>query len=149
MLKTVVIGIGNPLRGDDGVGWAVIEALEAESGAPITAVSAHQLLPEHIDLFRLEAQVIFVDASVEGTAGEVTVTAVPATKDGPAASHHLHPGVLLALGEKLYGRMPPAHLITISGQAFGYEEKLSLPAREAIAIVVNQIKQLAVVPTSP
>ena len=42
MNKTVVIGMGNPLRGDDGAGWAVVDALWANPIAGVTAVSTHQ-----------------------------------------------------------------------------------------------------------
>ena len=103
MNKTVVIGMGNPLRGDDGAGWAVVDALWANPIAGVTAVSTHQLLPEHIDLFQEAAQVIFVDASEVGELGEVMVTAVSPTTEGRAARHHLHPAVLLALGVLVSG----------------------------------------------
>ncbi|WP_420645032.1 hydrogenase maturation protease [Candidatus Leptofilum sp.] len=146
MQKTVVIGIGNPLRGDDGVGWAVIEALREEAVDNITAVSIHQLLPELIDQFREEAQVIFVDASIGGEPGDVTVTAVDPKMDESMASHHLDPGVLVALGIKLYGCMPPAHLVAIAGYDFGYHERLSEPVAQAVATAVCQIKQLAGIP---
>lgn len=153
MNKTVVIGMGNPLRGDDGAGWAVVDAIWAKPIAEVTAVSTHQLLPEHIDLFRPAAQVIFVDASVVGEAGVVSVTAVAPATEGPAASHHLHPGVLLALGVKIYGRMPPATLITITGDDFGYQEALSARVQRGVETAVCQIRQLAIgqlagVPTS-
>ncbi|MCB8923991.1 MAG: hydrogenase maturation protease [Ardenticatenaceae bacterium] len=148
MNKTVVIGMGNPLRGDDGAGWAVVDALWAEPIAEVTAVSTHQLLPEHIDLFQEAAQVIFVDASVVGEPGEVMVTAVSPATEGPAASHHLHPAVLLALGVKIYGRMPPATLITITGDDFGYQETLSAKVQVEVETAVHQIRQLAGVPTS-
>lgn len=149
MNKTVVIGIGNPLRGDDGVGWAVVEALERVAAAwGITAVHTHQLLPELIDVFRGANRVIFVDASVEGKAGAVKVTSVPPTLDGPASSHQLHPGVLLALGAKLYGRMTSACLITVTGHDFGYHETLSAPVEQAITAVLHQIEQLIQAPAS-
>lgn len=148
MNKTVVIGIGNPLRGDDGVGWAVVAALESVAAAwGLTAVHAHQLLPELIDEFRCASQVIFVDASVAGEPGTITVTPIQPATDGPAASHQMHPGVLLALGMKIYGRMPSAHLLTVAGQDFGYTETLSVPVAQAVTAVLQQIQQLIQAPT--
>ncbi|WP_420631677.1 hydrogenase maturation protease [Candidatus Leptofilum sp.] len=148
MDETIVVGIGNPLRGDDGIGWAVVDRLLTEPFEGITAVHTHQLLPELIDRFHEAAQIIFVDASMVGKLGNVTVTAVSPATDGTTASHHLHPGVLLALGVKLYGRMPPAHLVTITGHNFGYREELSTLVEQAIRVAISQIKQLAGVPTS-
>jgi hydrogenase maturation protease len=126
----------------------VVETLLNDPVAGITAVASHQLLPELIDRFRGADHVIFVDASVVGVPGDVRAIAVLPATDGPASSHHLHPGVLLALGLKLYGRMPTGHLITITGQDFGYQEILSLPVRRALAKALQQIKQLAATPTS-
>ena len=147
MNKTVVIGIGNPLRGDDGVGWVVVEALaEVAEAWGITAVHTHQLLPELIDDFSQASQVIFVDASVVGQPGSIVVTPIQPTLDGPAASHQMHPGVLLALGARLYGRMPAAHLITITGRNFGYTETLSAPVEQAVTAVLHQIQQLIQAP---
>lgn len=142
MDKTVVVGIGNPLRGDDGAGWAVVEALLANPTAGVTAVSTHQLLPELLDLIRDAAQVIFVDASVVGEPGTIKTTAVQPAADGPAASHQLHPAVLLALGIELYGCMPPAHLITLTGQDFGYHEQLSPSVQQAIPQVLDLIEEV-------
>lgn len=149
MQKIVVIGIGNPLRGDDSVGWAVVEALWADSLPGITAVTTHQLLPELIEQFYQASQVIFVDASVEGEPGDVCVTAVLPSTDGPAASHHVHPGVLMAFGEKLYGKMPPATLITITGQDFSYKEQLSSSVQEAIPQAIMQICELSKCKNAP
>lgn len=143
MNKTVVIGIGNPLRGDDGVGWLVVEALQALAIDGVTAVSTHQLLPELIDLFRDAAQLIFIDASVVGQPGDTSQTAVLPAMEGPIASHQLHPGVLLALGVKLYGRMPPAYLITVTGSDFSHKETVSAEVESAISTVLTQIRQLA------
>ncbi len=141
--KTVVIGIGNPLRGDDGAGWAVVEALAAvAAGWGITAVATHQLLPELLDDLHTARAVIFVDASVNGEPGSVAVTAVQPSPDGPASSHQIGPAVLLAMGVELYGRMPPAHLITITGQDFGFHEQLTPAVQPAIAEAVCQIEKI-------
>ena len=50
--NTLIIGYGNPLRGDDGVGQAVARAFEAEAaieGAEV--VSCRQLTPELAESF--------------------------------------------------------------------------------------------------
>ena len=121
--NTLIIGYGNPLRGDDGVGWAVVDALQDVDG--ITAVSTHQLLPEFIDLIVAADHVIFVDAAVYGKPGDICVEGISPSTVGMASSHAMEPVVLLAYADELYGRCPPAHLITITGQDFGYTETLS------------------------
>lgn len=122
-MNFLIIGYGNPLRGDDGVGWVVAERLREVEG--VTAVAAHQLLPEQADLIQQAAHVLFVDATVHGEPGEIRVQNVIPHPAGSASSHQMAPAVLLALTEKVYGRCPAAHLITITGQNFGFGEGLS------------------------
>ena len=140
--ETWVVGIGNPLRGDDGVGWAVVEALAILAIDSVQTVCVHQLLPELLDAIHMAEQVIFVDAAVDGEPGDVMVTSIQPAPDGPASSHQLHPAVLLAMGVELYGRMPSTTLITITGQEFGYQERLSPPVQQAVAGAVGQIEKM-------
>lgn len=137
-----VVGIGNPLRGDDGAGWAVVEALAELAVGPMQAVCVHQLLPELLDSIHTAEQVIFVDATVDSEPGSVMVTSIQPATDGPASSHQLHPAVLLAMGIELYGRMPSASLITITGQDFGYQEQLSPIVQQAVTAAVCQIEKM-------
>ena len=72
--RALVIGIGNPLRGDDGVGWALVEDLEAslpDPGPCLELRVVHQLTPE-LAVELAEAQrVLFIDAWVPlATSGE-------------------------------------------------------------------------------
>jgi hydrogenase maturation protease len=64
MPHVVVVGYGNPLRGDDGVGWRVAEAIAQRWADHVTIRVGQQLLPEWAaDL--ADAQVVFIiDASM-------------------------------------------------------------------------------------
>lgn len=136
-VSTLVIGYGNPLREDDGVGWAVAERLQAEGVcAGITAVASHQLLPELADIIHTAAYVIFVDATVAGKPGAIRMTTVTPDGRGPAASHQMSPAVLLYYAQELYGRCPPATLITVTGQAFGYRQGLTPLIEGKVAAIV-------------
>ena len=134
-MAVLVLGYGNPLRGDDGVGWVAAERLQGAAG--ITAAPLHQLLPEHADLIQTAAHVIFVDATVVGEPGAVRVQALAPAPYGLAASHQMSPGLLLAMARTLYGCCPPAHLITITGQDFGYAETLSPPVQLSVERVIH------------
>ena len=77
---TLVIGLGNPLLGDDGVGWRVVGAVEAVSDRPDLAfdylsVGGLSLMERLVGASR----VILVDAVVSGRdpAGTVTVSGLP------------------------------------------------------------------------
>lgn len=62
----LVIGIGNPWRGDDGVGHAVVEALQGTSGLTTATCSGEPA--ELMDLWQGHHPVILVDAIVTGAA---------------------------------------------------------------------------------
>lgn len=110
MNQPLVIGIGNPDRADDGVGWQVARTLE---GVTDTALSHGD--PAHLlDLWEGRDAVILVDAVVTGgRPGSLTVLDLT-DHDPPAgvgsSTHDLGPGMAVALGRAL-GRLPHTLLL--------------------------------------
>jgi len=112
MKRPVVIGYGNPLRQDDGMGWRAAELLE-EKLAPGTAdiTECHQLTPELAAMLAGAPLVLFLDAAVNDVPGSVRYQ--PVDPQPPSAwSHHLSPGQLLALSEQVNGSAPAAFLVS-------------------------------------
>jgi hydrogenase maturation protease len=136
--KALVVGYGNPLRGDDAVGQVVAQALAATTG--IEAISCHQLLPELAERLAGVELVVFVDAAVDLPAGEVRtmrVEAEPTTTLG----HHATPATLLALATQVYGQAPEAFLVSVGAASLEIGETLSGPVASAVpkAIAAVQI----------
>jgi hydrogenase maturation protease len=138
---TVVFALGNPLRGDDGAGPAVVGGVRL--GAAEVVVT-HQLLPEHADLLAGATLAVFVDARDGGAAGALLEEEVSPGGETPL-SHHLSPGHLLALARALHGRAPRGVALSVSGADFAHGERLSadvsgaLPAlRERLLRVVRK-----------
>lgn len=141
MSGDLLIGWGNPLRGDDGVGQAIAAAVERWGQPQLAVVEAVQLTPELAPLLAVARRVLFVD----GEAGAAAVTGgwrlepvVPLEPGGTTAawssqplSHHASPAVLLMLAETLYGRRPPAWQLLVTAHACGFGCGLS-PATEAL-----------------
>ena len=124
----LVIGIGNPLRGDDGVGALLAEqaavSTAAEPGGSVAVRSVQQLTPELAEeLADLDA-VLFIDAdgAVE-SAGPQLKDLHPAGASGN--SHGLEPAALLAVCQALYGRAPAAQLLLVPATAFAHGTALS------------------------
>lgn len=145
--RILVIGYGNPLRQDDGVGWAAAEALagKAVDGATIQVEAVHQLLPELAEPISAADLVIFIDASVEGEGepGEIKQKRVRPSGEDPAAfSHHFRPARLLGYARELYGRFPPAYLFTITAARLGYGEGLSGVVETAVVDLTRQIEAI-------
>ncbi len=129
---TLVIGIGNPLRGDDGVGWRLLAELEA--AAPVTGRTlrrVQQLTPELAADLAAAERVLFVDAWLAPPGAgprlrEETAEAGGA-HGGPAAagSHHLTPAALLAMASLLFGRRPPAAQLLVPAVVLDHGDDLS------------------------
>jgi hydrogenase maturation protease len=132
----LLIAYGNPLRGDDGVGWAVAAAVEAACASrrlPYRVLTVHQLTPELASDVAGAERVVFVDAACDATPGEVISRAVRPANGPPhgLTQHSYDPGTLLWLARQAHGRAPDeAWLITVGGDRFDCEEALS-PAVEA------------------
>lgn len=113
----LIIGYGNPGRGDDGLGPAFAERIAAEDLPGVTVESAYQLTVEHALQLSSAQHVVFADAVIGGTAPFELLPVVPAP--GDLGSHSLTPPALLQLTLTLYGTAPPAHVMAIAGQDFG------------------------------
>lgn len=120
-MRTLAIGLGNLLRGDDGVGHRAALALEAE-GLPARAEI--QLLPEHALALAGLDRVVFLDASREAPPGRVTLRRV-APRAAGAFSHRLDPAGLLALCAALAGSAPEALALGIGALRFEPGDELS------------------------
>jgi hydrogenase maturation protease len=130
----LVIGYGNPLRADDGVGWHVAQQLAgAVPLVAATVITSHQLTPELAEPISRAGLVVFVDASAEGEPGQVASAAVsPPDGSSLTFSHDVEPQTLLGLAGALYGAWPPAIVVSVAGQDFGYGNELSPVVRAAI-----------------
>ena len=152
----LVIGYGNELRGDDGVGQAVAKALGSEGGTPGLADVAYiwlvQLVPEMALELSRSTFAVFVDAAYDGgPPGSVNVHQldhpVPAedcSAGGAAVSGcwlDLPPAGLLALSAELYGQAPQAVLVTISVGAPALGPGLSPAVRAGVPVAALAVKR--------
>lgn len=87
---TLVIGLGNVLRGDDGVGVRVIQALSAQPLAPdVEVVDGGTQGLGLVPLFEGRERIILVDAADVGKAPGQFVRFHLAEADLPGADEHL------------------------------------------------------------
>jgi hydrogenase maturation protease len=140
--RVLVVGYGNPLRGDDGLGPAAAEELVGVLGSHcIEVVTPHQLVPELADAIAGVGLVIFVDARVEDRPpGSTAETRLEAGEEGPPVGpvgHHQTPAALMAAVEAMYGRRPSAIMFSVAGAAFDFGVGLSPPVREAMPGLVE------------
>ena len=134
--RVLVFGIGNPGRGDDGLGPRAAERFEALGLPEVTCDANYQLNIEDSLVCSRHDVVVFVDAA-RGLRTPFTWTVIRAEASVPAMTHALGPGAVLALCEGIYGRKPEAHLLAIRGHRGEVGEGLSVRAEKNLAEAVR------------
>jgi hydrogenase maturation protease len=141
--RALVIGIGNPGRGDDGLGPKLVEHLESAGLEGVDLDSNYQLNVEDALACSRHEAVIFVDA---GESGDVpfTFTGLEPGREIAFTTHELSPASVLALCEELYGRRPEAWVLAVRGYEWDLVEGLSPRAEinlsAALAFLLGRIK---------
>jgi hydrogenase maturation protease len=143
----LVIGCGNPLRADDGLGWRVIETLaETLADEQAELLACQQLTPELAERVSQHDPIIFVDARAGRRPGRVTCRTVEPAGLELAFSHQVEPGLLLAWSGALYGARPAVYLLTVDGADFGFGQRLSPAVERALPAVLRRIRVLLAAP---
>ncbi|MFE2064366.1 hydrogenase maturation protease [Streptomyces sp. NPDC059467] len=143
-VRVVVVGVGNPLRGDDGIGPAVVEALRGRIPDDTVLAVSDGEPARLLDLWRDADTVIVVEALRTHPArpGELH-TLTPAQAAGharaTASTHAFGLGDCLALAEAL-GRMPPRFVVhAVEAADVGLGERLSDAVRSALPELTTRV----------
>jgi hydrogenase maturation protease len=141
MKKTLIIGYGNTLRSDDGVGVWIADRIAALDLPDVEVRTYHQLDLELIpDLLPFDT-VILVDAAASGEPITYRVfsssTAVPSI-----VTHNVNPESLQQLAHEFYGITLDMHLITVRGESFEFGSMLSPSVQQRAVGAINKITQL-------
>lgn len=109
----IVIGIGNEMRGDDGIGPRVVDAIRHRSD--METMTVHQLVPELAERIQCARRVLFVDASLAGD--DMCLTRIePSPHRG--LGHACSPGALLGWMRLAFTKAPESWLLGIPGSSF-------------------------------
>jgi hydrogenase maturation protease len=142
----LVVGYGNALRTDDGVGWHAAELLAEDprlDGA--TVLARHQLTPELALDFSRATFVVLVDASHGPPPGTFTIERMErAGHTGTTWSHHIDPASLVALGLELYSRAPDVYLVRVGAASLEMGKQLSPLIEAVLPKVVDAVAELVV-----
>jgi hydrogenase maturation protease len=155
--RTLIVGYGSTLRGDDGLGPRVAELLDADPRlAGATIMQRHQLTPELAADIAEAALVVLIDASEDGEPGEIAVrrlvggaAAAGATSDdgsgetfGGTWTHHVDADSLLALARELWGAVPEAYVVGVGVESMELGEGLSPVVERALPEIVETVARL-------
>lgn len=137
MTPVLLIGYGNLLRRDDGIGRVVAERFVTRSD--VRVLTCHQLTPELTDELMRSERAVFVDATLGGAAA---VRLVSPTENPASLGHVGDPAWLLGLSKAVYGRCPEAWLVTVPVEDVGFGEGLSVDGERMVEVAVRLIEQL-------
>jgi hydrogenase maturation protease len=139
MARVLIIGYGNPLRGDDSLGWHAAQRLaETLHREDVDIRTCHQLTPELAEPLSQAALAIFIDASCVGLPGTVRCDQMlPNLAAVSDFTHHFDIPALLACAQILYGLCPPAVLCSVAAESFDLSENLTATVSAALPKVID------------
>ena len=152
MSRVLIIGYGNPLRRDDGVGWHIAHALRAKNSAEdVEILACYQLTPDLAEPLSRAQRAIFVDATVDTTHGDLYVQTISANGAvSPRFSHHVTPQTLLAQANAWYGSGPRvAYLVSVCARDTGLGENLSARVAKILPLALREVNWLCAATREP
>ena len=138
----LVIGYGNTLRRDDGVGPKVAEAVAVLTLPGVSTLALPLLTPELAEPVSRAGVVIFVDAAVDAPR-EVQSRKLAPADSSRIMAHAANPGTLLALARDVFGHAPEAWWLTIPVEDLGVGEELSALARRGFESALREVAKCA------
>ncbi|MGA7293435.1 MAG: hydrogenase maturation protease [Terriglobales bacterium] len=141
----LIVGYGNPLRSDDGLGWRAAEELSRKLSSAENAIEVivrHQLTPELADNIKTADAVFFIDATSSGRPGELSCKPVLRQPWIPH-SHECSPAAVLALARHLFDANPVAFAVSLCGECFDHGETLSLPVIAGLPHLIALVEKLS------
>lgn len=138
----VVFAVGNPDRGDDGLGPVLAARLAGLALAGVEVVEDFQLQVEHaLDLEGCR-RAVFVDAGT-GTPAPYELRPARASARFLHTTHALPPEAVLEAYERCNGRpAPEAWVLCVRGESFGLGEGLSPQGQRHLEVAWPQLVEL-------
>ena len=144
----IVIGYGNPNKGDDAIGQKVVAQLQALKTPNLEACAVSQLTPELSSKLARASVAIFVDACKLKNTDTVQVKALDACGTEttgsalPGFGHSCSPCSLLALTQSVYGHFPKAWWVEVPANDFTIGQPLSNLAEQGVNQALRAIASL-------
>ena len=116
--ETLLVGIGNSGRSDDGLGWAFLDRIQQEAVFGGRVEYRYQLQVEDAALISDVEHVIFIDSYHGELPNGFQLTRCEPSREFAFTTHVLPPGAVLSLCQDLYGRVPRADALMIQGTSW-------------------------------
>ncbi len=127
---SLIYGIGNVGRQDDGLGWAFIDWLEAQGRCPKAQLQRnYQLLLEDAELISTKQRVLFIDATKDEAVTSFTLARAAPKMDFTFTSHAISIPAIMATCQQCFECLPEVHILAIRGFEFELEIGLTPAAQ--------------------
>jgi hydrogenase maturation protease len=143
MARVLILGYGNPMRSDDGLGWQVaVELFRTNRSPELEILPCHQLTPELAPTVSRAETVIFIDCAQGNNPGEICCGEVVPEAGGVSLTHRLTPGALLTVSSELFGACPRAYLLSMQGENYAPGNSFSGPVSKHLCDLKARLRQL-------
>lgn len=144
--KIILFGTGNTLRGDDGIGAYICQAVEKQQISGVETLQITQLNTDLLDEMMKADHVIVADAS----ASVESVHFYPVSEDETtpvSSSHHMSAGLLVKTAQLLYQKPLSIFICAVRGYDFSLREGLTADAKknadQTVSIILDKIRLLS------
>jgi len=141
--EILILGWGNPGRGDDGLGPEFVGAIEALGLPGVVVDSDYQLQVEDAAEVARYRRVLFVDADRGGIEPFWLDRLWPDERSLSFSTHSVSPAAVLALARDLFQAEPEAWIMGIRGYEFDeFCEQISVGARSNLDQAVDYVESV-------
>jgi len=141
--NTLIIGIGNNTRQDDGLGWCFLDALEKKGFNPENLVYKYQLMVEDAEIISNYEKIIFIDANKTNLHNGFLMERIYASNQVAFSTHAVPPNQILNLCETIYNKKPTAFVIKIQGYIWdieiGLSEQATINLKKSISFFIKSL----------
>jgi hydrogenase maturation protease len=141
-LNVLVIGYGNELRTDDGVGPEVVRSAEHWALPGVECRIVQQLTPDLAERLSHFQRVIFVDAIPATSCPQLKVSRLRPVQTQELPTHSSDPAAILGLTQMLYQRCPEGWMIAVPAFSFAYGLGLSPRTRKLLPQTLEHLRKL-------
>lgn len=138
----LVIGYGNPLRRDDGVGQQIAQEVAGWGMSNVEVITVRQLTPELMEQLAEVDVVIFIDAYLASENQDIQVYPLKPAQFEVTSGDWSEPQGLLAMTQTAHGHRPQAWWVMVPGANFELGEGFSSTAQRGVEAALQEIEYL-------
>ena len=141
--RTLVVGLGNVLMKDDGVGVHAVRQLRRMLPPRIVVAEVGTAVLDALHLYEWADRIIGIDALQAGGAAGTIYSFGVDDVDDPAVKASLHEMGLIAGLRFLKGPRPAISILAVEPETMDFGMELSAPVQEALPKLIEAVRTMA------